>query len=595
MERGNLKRIFVRIIIPLMFFAFLTNCARKDMEDQKFNTLVNEYLEAFYQASPVWATYVGEHKYDHMLDDYSQEAIQEEIIRLSLFEERLNDIDTMKLNPTNQADYQILRNGIEDQLLHSEELKPWENSPVMYTYLIGGSINSLISRDFAPLKERLSSVASRLKRLPVLVQQAKDNLKNPPEIQTKTAIRQNLGNISLIKNDLSKLLEQAPEMRDTLLEPMDHAVKVLESFQAYLEQDLLPKSTGDFRLGRELFEKKLKYTLESDLSPEEIVKRAEQELSQVRQRMFELAQPLYVQMFPGHKQGQTGEQLENQIIKAVMDSIASHHPTKDELLTVCRQDLKEQEDFVRQKDLVDLTGINPLEVDWEPEFARGVAIAGLDSPGPLDKNQKSFFRVSPVPEDWTEEQTESYLREYNSYMLKELCIHEAMPGHYVQGYYNNKFPSLLRRIFSSGTFVEGWAVYAERMMIQAGYLNDDPRMELTQLKMYLRTIINAILDYNIHAGYMTQEEAVKFMTEEGFQEQSEAEGKWVRASLTSTQLSTYFVGFQEIMDLEKAYRAKAGDKFSQKEFNQKLLSYGSPPVRILREIILSGNSDLEKR
>ncbi len=595
MERRNMKRIFVRIIIPFMFLALFTNCAREDMEDQKFNSLVSEYLEAFYQASPVWATYLGEHKYDHMLDDYSQKAIEEEIIRLSLFREKLNYIDTLKLNPTNQADCQILRNGIENQLLHSQELKPWENSPIIYTNLIGGSINSLISRDFAPLKDRLSSVASRLKRLPILVQQAKDNLRNPPEIQTKTAIRQNPGNINLIKNDLTKLLEQAPEMRDTLLEPMDHAVKVLESFQVYLEQDLLPQSTGDFRLGKELFKKKLKYTLESDYSPEEIVKRAQQELSSVRQRMFELAQPLHMQMFPSHKYGQTGRQLENQIIKEVLDSIACDHPTRDQLLTVCRQDLKEQEDFVKQKDLVDLTGINPLEVDWEPEFARGIAIAGLDSPGPLDKNQKSYFFVSPVPEDWTEEQTESYLREYNSYMLKELCIHEAMPGHYVQGYYNNKFPSLLRRIFGSGTFVEGWAVYAERMMIKAGYLNNDPRMELTQLKMYLRTIINAILDYNIHAGNMTQKEAVKLMTEEGFQEQSEAEGKWVRASLTSTQLSTYFVGFQEIMDLEESYREKVGDKFSQKEFNQKLLSYGSPPVRILKEIILSENSGREKR
>ncbi|HEX7400849.1 MAG TPA: DUF885 domain-containing protein [candidate division Zixibacteria bacterium] len=565
------------------------------MEDQKFNTLVNEYLEAFYQASPVWATYVGEHKYDHRLDDYSQEAIKEEIVRLSLFKQKLDYIDTLKLNLTNQADYQILWNGIEDQLLHSLELKPWENSPVMYTYLIGGSINSLISRDFAPLKDRLSSVASRLKCLPILVQQAKDNLKNPPEIQTQTAIRQNLGNINLIKNDLTKLLEQAPEMKDTLLEPMDRVVKVLESFQAFLEQDLLPQSTGDFRLGRELFEKKLKYTLESDLSPEEVVKRAEQELTLVRQRMFQLAQPLHGQMFPGHKHGQTGQQLENQIIKEVLDSIAYDHPAKDELLTVCRQDLKAQEDFVRQMDLVDLTGINPLEVDWEPEFARGIAIAGLDSPGPLDKNQKSFFRVSPIPEDWTKEQEESYLREYNSYMLKELCIHEAMPGHYVQGFYNNKFPSLLRRIFGSGTFVEGWAMYAERMMIQAGYLNNDPRMELTQLKMYLKAIINAILDNKIHAGYMTREESVEFMTEEGFQEQSEAEGKWVRAVLTSTQLSTYFVGFQEIMDLEKAYREKVGDKFSRKEFSQKLLSCGAPPVRVLREIILSENSGLEKR
>lgn len=557
------------------------------MEDQKFKDLVNEFLESSYQASPVWATHVGEHKYDHLIGDYSKEAIQEDILRLRLYEQKMKYIDTLKLNPINKVDYQILQNAISDQLLDLEVLKPWENSPVMYSFLIGEAINSLISRDFAPLRERLRNVSSRLKLLPVLIRQAEANLKNPPEIQTTTAIKQNHGNINLIKNDLAKLLDEAPDMKDSLTEPMDKAIKALESYQMFLENDLLPQSTGDFRLGKELFEKKLKYTLQSDLTPEEIVRKAEQEMIAVRQRMFELAQPLHQQMFSGHKHKQTEMELENVIIKEVLDSIASDHPAKDELLTVCRKNLEELTEFVKQKDLVDLTGMNPLEVDWEPEFSRGVAIAGMDSPGPLDKSLKSFYRVSPVPEDSTDEQKESYLREYNNWMLKELTIHEAMPGHYVQGFYANKFPSLLRSIFGSESFVEGWAVYAERMMIQAGYMNSDPRMELTQLKMYLRAIINAILDAKIHAGNMSQEEAIQLMTEEGFQEVSEAEAKWVRALLTPTQLSTYFVGFQELLNLEKAYRDKVGEKFSQKEFNQKVLSYGAPPIRILKDIILS--------
>jgi uncharacterized protein (DUF885 family) len=591
-----MRRIWVLFIFLCLMLSSFSNCARKDMEDQKFKALVDEFLEGLYQAHPVWATHIGEHKYDHLIGDYSKEAIQEEILRLRLFQEKMKSVDTLKLNSINKVDYKILQNEINDQLLSLEDLKPWENSPVMYSYLIGGSINSLISRDFAPLRERLRNVSSRLKQIPILVRQAEANLKNPPEIQTTTAIKQNLGNINLIKNDLAKLLQEAPDMKDSLKEPMEGAVKALESYQMFLEKDLLPRSTGDFRLGKELFEKKLRYTLQSDLSPEEIVKRAEEELISVRKRMFNLAMPLQEKLFPGHKHAQEGQMLENLVIKEVLDSIASDHPTKDELLAVCRQNLKEQEEFVKQKDLVDLTGINPLDVDWEPEFSRGVAIAGLDSPGPLDKNLKSFFRVAPVPEDWSKEQEESYLREYNNYMLKELCIHEAMPGHYVQGFYENRFPSLLRSIFGSGPYVEGWAVYTERMMIQAGYLNYDPRMELTQLKMYLRAVINAILDTKIHAGNMSKEEAIKLMTEEGFQEQSEAEGKWVRASLTSTQLSTYFVGFQELLDLEKAYREKVGEKFSQKEFNQKLLSYGALPIRILKEIILSENPPLaEKR
>ncbi len=574
------------LILSCLAFLFLSNCVRKDAEDFKFKKLVDEFLEGFYQAHPVWATYVGEHKYDHLIDDCSPEAIQAEIMRLRSFLEKMHSLDTLKLNSVNKIDYRILENEINDQLLRSEELKPYENSPVMYSYLIGGSINSLIDREFAPLKERLKSVSSRLKLLPRLVQQAEANLKRPSRIQTETAIKQNQGNINLIKVDLSKVLERLPVMKDSLRQPMEMAIKALEEYQKFLENDLLPRSDGDFRLGKELFEKKLKLTLQSDLSSDEIVRRAEEELVRVRKRMFELAQPLHDKMFPGHHHKEKGKELEKVMIKEVLDRIAQDHPQKDELLAVCRQNLKELEEFVREKDLVDLTGINPLKVDWTPEFSRGIAVAGLDSPGPLDKNLKSFFRVQPIPEDWTKEQEESYLREYNHYMLKDLCIHEAMPGHYVQGFYANQFPSLIRTIFGNGSFIEGWAVYAERMVVHAGYLNYDPRMELTQLKMYLRAVINAILDSKIHAQDMSKEQAIRLMTQEGFQERSEAEGKWLRACLTSTQLSTYFVGLQEILDLEQTYREKTKENFSQKEFNQKLLSCGSPPVRFLKEIIL---------
>jgi hypothetical protein len=580
---GKLHKVLILCCLVFLSFA---GCERREMEDQKFQQLIDEFLEGFYQAHPVWATHIGVHKYDDLIDDYSSEAIQAEIMRLRYVLEKMQSVDTVKLNPTNKVDYQILENEINYQLLRYEELRPFEKSPVMYSYLMGGAINSLITREFAPLPGRLRSVMGRLKRIPSLVRQARTNLKNPSEVQVRTAIRQSQGNINLIKNDLPKVLERLPGMKDSLAYPMDVALGALRGYQEFLEKDLLSRSDGDFRLGRKLFEKKLRLILQSDLPPGEILRRAEADMVAVRKRMFKLAQPLFEKMFPGRQLQEKGRDLENRVIKEVMDEIAKDHPQKDELLAVCRQNLQEQEQFVKEKDLVDLSSINLLEVDWTPEFSRGIAVAGLDSPGPLDKDLKSFFRVSPIPDDWTKEQEESFLREYNSYMLKDLCIHEAMPGHYVQGYYDNHFPSLIRTIFGNGAFIEGWAVYCERMMIRAGYLDYDPRMELTQLKMYLRAVINAILDAKIHAGDMTKEEAIRLMTEEGFQEKSEAEGKWVRACLTSAQLSTYFVGLQEVLDLEKAYRQKAGENFSQKEFNQKLLSYGSPPVRILKEIIL---------
>jgi uncharacterized protein (DUF885 family) len=580
---GKISSLLILSGLVLLMFS---SCARKGAEDKKFKTLVDEFLDAYFKASPVSATYIGEHKYDSLLDDFSLEAIQSEQRQLKQFLEKMATIDTTKLNDTNRVDFKILENEISSQLLQSEELKPWEKSPVMYNYVVGGAINSLITRDFAPWNERLRNVLSRLKQIPRLLEQAQANLKEPSEIATNTAIRQNRGTIELIKNELPKVLEEAPDLKDSLVAESQKVVLALENYQKFLENDLLPRSKGDFRLGKDLFEKKLKYTLQSDLSSEEIVTRAEQEFTRVRKRMFDIASPLHDKLFPTHKHKETGDQLESVIIKEVLDEIAKDHPQKDELLAACRQIMKELEDFVKEKDLVDLTGINPLDVEWEPEFSRGVAIAGLDAPGPLDKNQKSFYRVSPIPDDWTKEQVESYLREYNNYMLRDLSIHEAMPGHYVQLFYANQYPSLVSSIFGNGAFIEGWAVYSERMMVNAGYMNFDPRFELQQLKMYLRTVINSILDAKIHVGNMTREDAIKLMTEGGFQEMSEAEGKWVRACLTSTQLSTYFVGIQEILDLEKAYKEKVGEKFSQKEFNQKLLSHGAPPVRFLREIIL---------
>lgn len=580
------RKVSGLLILSCLAWLAVSTCVRKGAEDQKFKVLVDEFLDGYFEAHPVWATYNGEHKYDGLLDDFSPEAIFAEQSRLESFLERMGAIDTTKLNDTNQVDFKILENEIHNQLLRSEELKSWEKSPVMYNYLVGGSINSLITRDFAPWEQRLRNVLSRLKQIPRLLEQAKANLGSPAKINTKTAIRQNKGTINLIKNELSKLLDNSPNLKDSLTAESEKVIAALEDYQKFLESDLLPRSKGDFRLGKELYDKKLRYTLQSDLPSGEIVRRAEQEVKRVRKRMFDIALPLHDKLFPTHKHKESGARLENVIIKEVLDQIAKDHCKKDELLAACRQIMKDLEDFVKEKDLLDLTGINPLEVEWEPEFSRGIAVAGLDAPGPLDEGQKSFYRVSPLPDDWTKEQVESYLREYNNYMLVDLSVHEAMPGHYVQLFYANKFPSLVRAIFGNGPFIEGWAMYSERIMVNAGLMDFDPRYELQVLKMYLRAVINSILDAKIHAEGMTKEEAIKLMTQEGFQERSEAEGKWVRACLTSTQLCTYFVGIQEILDLEKDYKERMGERFSQKEFNQKLLSYGSPPTRFLREIIL---------
>ena len=583
------KPFFFFVFIGLVGVMVLANCgAKESAEDKKFAALVDDFMDWYFETSPVSATNNGAHQYDGDLDDFSTEAILDRGEALRSFIQELATIDTTQLSFDNRLDFKILEGELQERLFSLEALKSWEKSPLMYNYLVGGSIYSLISRDFAPWEQRLANALSRLRKIPRLLEQAKANLKNPPEVFTETVISQNKGTISLIKDDLARAADNAPSLKDSILGESEKVITALEDYQDFLEKDLLPRSKGDFRLGENLYKRKLRFTLDTDMQSEEVVRRAELEFKAVRKEMYETALPLHQEFFPDHQHKETGEELERIIVREVLDEIAKDHPQPEELVDVCRGILDDLTQFVKDKDLIDLTGINPLTVDWEPEFSRGVAIAGLDSPGPLDKNMESYYRVSPVPEDWTQEQVESYLREYNSWMLIDLSVHEAMPGHYVQLYFANQCPSLVRAIFGSGCFIEGWAMFSEWMVANQGFKDSDPRLKLMRLKMYLRAVTNSILDAKLHAGKMTDEQAMKLMVEGAFQEESEARGKLVRAKLTSTQLSTYFVGFQEVFSLYQEYKKAKAESFSLKEFNHQLLGHGSPPVKYLREIILEG-------
>jgi uncharacterized protein (DUF885 family) len=556
-------------------------------EDERFNEFVKDFFEGYFRRNPVEATWIGDHRFDGELDDMSPPAIQEEIDWLRSRLRGLGDFKSQDLNQELRIDYEILKNKIEGKLFNLEVLKGWEKNPLSYNYLMGGSLNALINREFSSLDERMKSLIQRLEKLPRLLHQAKENLKNPPRIHSETVIRQNQGIIHLIEKDLSKAVEKTPELKKKFQKESERAVAALKDYQDYLEKDLLPRSKGDFRLGRELFEKKLSYTLHSTLDPDEILQRAQSEYKRVRKDMLEIALPLHNKIFPSHKHPETGESLINIVVREVQDEIARDHPKGEELLEVCRKTNLDLEKFVKERELISLSDDQPLEVKWTPEFSRGVAGAGLDSPGPLEKHLKSYYYVSPIPGNWTKDEEESFLKEYNNEMIKVLSIHEAIPGHYVQLYYSNRYPSMVRSVFGSGSFIEGWAVYTERMMIDSGYDNYNPKLKLQQLKFYLRGVINTILDNKIHTEGMPEEEALTLMIDGGFQEESEARGKWRRACLTSTQLSTYFVGVQEILDLERDYRKRAGEGFTQKAFNESLLSHGSPPVKFLRELLLN--------
>jgi uncharacterized protein (DUF885 family) len=554
-------------------------------EDEKFMKIADEYFYELYKASPVSATRIGVHEYDGVLDDVSADAMRKNREGLSRIKEKLAAIEMAKLSRAMSVDYRILNENIDEALWGYDELREYEWNPLMYTGLVGNSIMLLITQDFAPLESRLRSALARTRQIPGFLNNARANLKNAPRVHVETAVLQNKGNVSIFETEFPRAADSASEdLRQQIKAACADAKTALESFGTWLEKDLMAGATRDPRIGRETYFKKLRYALKSDIDPADILARAETEKRKTHAEMYELAAPLYKKYYRMTPKGK--DSLE--VVRAVLTRVVLDHPKREELMDYIKGILPQLARFIKSKDLLTLDDSKPLVIRETPEFQRGVTVASLESPGPLEKNLKTFYNVSPIPGDWTAEQIESYLREYNNYSLHNLSIHEGIPGHYVQLYYANRDPSLIRSVLGSGSMIEGWAVYAERMMVDNGYMDDDPRMKLINLKWYIRVVINAIIDHRIHAGSMTEQEAMDLMMREGFQEEREAAGKWKRANLTSAQLSTYFVGYQEIVDLKKAYQQKMGGRFSLKEFHETFLSFGSPSVKYIREFMIRG-------
>ena len=388
---------------------------------------------------------------------------------------------------------------------------------------------------------------------------------------------------NLVKPNLTALPE---DQRARLEKAMAKARTVVEEHQQWLEKELLPNARGDFRLGLELYDQKLAFTLKTPMTRAQIRARAEQEMTRVRDEMYEISQQVYRKQHPYTQlPAQPSAAYKQALIRAALEMAYQDTPPADQVVACAKDALAQATSFVREKDLVTLPP-DPVEIIIMPEFERGVSLAYCDSPGPLDVGLKTFYAVAPLPEDWTDAQIRSFLREYNVRSIHDLTMHEAVPGHYLQLAHSNRYPGKLRAVLASGVFIEGWAIYSERMMIDAGYLNGDPLMRLINLKWYLRGIANALMDQAIHAGDMTRDEAMKLMMEDTFQEEREAAAKWVRAQLTSAQLSTYFVGTLEHFDLRRDIERAWGDDFDLKTYHDKILSFGSPPVQIVRSLIL---------
>ena len=574
--------LLVALLLPSLAMA-------RSAADEAFENLAHEYLSDLVNFSPVSATYVGDHSADDKLD-HVDAAARERVEELyEEYESALAALDRAEMSRANQIDAALLDNEIQHRLWSLRTLQEWAWNPRVYSDLAGSSIYSLMARDFAPLEQRLTSAAARLEQLPRLYEQARESLQpgRVPKIHAETTISQNPGLNSIIDNMIVPQMDALPAADRARLEAaIETARNANARHQTWLEEELLPRAAGDFRIGAELYDAKLAFTLDSPLGRREVQSFAEQQYESLRNEMYEVSKSIYAQAHPYTAFPDTPEEAYKQaIIRAALEHAYQVLPARDEIVETARRQLAQASDFVVEKNIVTLPD-EPVEIIIMPEFQRGVSFAYLDPPGPLDKNLSAFYAVAPLPEDWTDEQVASFLREYNEYSMQVLTIHEGVPGHYLQIALSNRYPSTLRAVLGSGPFIEGWSVYIEQVMVEEGYLDRDPLMNLIMLKWRLRAVTNAIIDSAIHVDGMTRDAAMKLMVEGGFQEEREAAGKWVRAQLTSAQLSTYFVGYQEHINLRRAIEEAWGDEFTLRRYHDQVLSYGSPPHKYVRAMML---------
>ncbi|UOV01107.1 DUF885 domain-containing protein [Pseudoxanthomonas mexicana] len=557
--------------------------------DAAFADLSKRALEGWLQLSPVSATQIGEHKYDGELDDLSAAGRQKGLAFSKKILAELDATDTAALSRENQVDAAILRNQLQYDIWTAETLQSWAWDPQVYNNVAGGAIYGLMAREFAPLPERLKSATARMQKIPALLAQARENLDpaRVPKVHAETVAKQNAGILSIVDTFITPNLKDLPEADRAQTEAaIDGLKKAVAEHQAWLDKTLVPNAKGDFRIGQTLYDQKLQFALLSSLSRADIKQRAEGELKRVREEMYGIARTVLKDKpgAPALPETPTADE-QQKAIEAALELAYAERPARDKVVPDAEAALAQATEFVRKHDLVTLPDA-PVEIIEMPEFQRGVAVAYCDSPGPLDKNLKTFYAVSPIPDEWDQKQVDSFLREYNSRMIHLLSIHEGTPGHYLEGWHSAKFPSTLRAVLRSGMFAEGWAVYTEKMMADAGYLDNDPLFRLVQMKFYLRTIANAILDQGVQVDGWTREQAMDLMVRQTFQQEREAAGKWTRAQLTSAQLPTYFVGVQEHFDMRKAAEAKLGAQFNLKAYHDQVLSYGAPPVRFVRQLML---------
>lgn len=571
-----------------------------------FDHALRALLDDLFATQPTWATQVGFHAFDHRWPDMTEAGRQARLAIIARHRAALQALDEGALSADERIDRSIVLEALDAMEFEETELREAAWDALGLVRIAGGGLFSLLARDFAPWQHRGSAFIGRLRGLPEYLTAAAAGLtgldgRPVSALHVQVALAQLDGVTELINQGLAEADLRATEDGHTEIAREMYGSEgaargAVEQFRRVLNDEVLEKAQGEGRLGPELFAQKLHHTLASDIAPARLLARARRDYDLVRAEMLRLARDAWNDWCPG----QAAPESSDDAVRRVLDAIAHEHPQPDELIDVNRAEIALIERFCREQNVIGLPD-EPLQITWTPVFMRAYGRAFLQSPGPLDKGLPSYFWITPPDADLGPAAVESYLREDNNRMNVLMAIHEGVPGHYLQGAYANQSPSLARAVFASGTFAEGWAVYVTQVLMDLGYRDNEPALMLTHWKFYLRAVTNAIMDVAIHTEGMTEEQAIELMVGGGFQEQDEARAKWVRARLTSTQLSTYYVGSLEMWDLEVEARRRAavasgaspesvpeqhiaggmGDTpgFDYRAHLEAVIAHGTPPIK----------------
>ena len=558
---------------------------RAENADDQLYRFFQTYFEKSCREHPLEATRLGEHRFDNLLEDLSRPARDRwlEEVRRTLAE-LPRQVPYEKLSRPAQIDFEILQHDLTQTLWSAENTRPFEEDPRVYGGYLSESVYVLLTQSSLPKEKNLANAIERLALIPAIVTAAKQNLGNPPRQLLETAIRQNKVAIAFYEKEIFDLAGSTPQAA-ALKAGAQRLVAALGEYQQFLEKDLLPRATGEWRIGREKFNRKLELELDAGMTADEVYADAQTEFARVEREMWVISRQLWSHYFPGKPLPPDDAEGRRATIQKVMSRIGEEHGKPEHLVRDVKAMVKDIKRFISSNDILRLPDPDLCQVVEMPEFQRGNSTAFMNAPPPLDPTAAGFYAVSPPPKDWDAAKVKSYLEEYNHHMLQILTIHEAYPGHYVQLEYGNRQKSPIRRVLGSGVYIEGWAVYTEQTMLDQGYGQGNLALRLSQLKFYLRVVANTILDHKMHCESMTDEEAMDLLVRQAYQSEGEARLKVIRSKQSSVQLSSYFTGRMAMYRTRQQVERELGDRFSLGRYHEAVLDPGPVPVKYLAELV----------